>query len=97
MPRSVPPKVRTAAQRRIQAISELASYLGHADAAMAGDPAEWHRSLLRALADLADTAGEAAIELTKTAMDTKALTPTEIAKASRVTRATVYSRTKGGA
>ncbi|QWA25980.1 hypothetical protein KJK32_45325 [Streptomyces sp. JCM17656] len=91
----MPSMVRPAAQGRIQAIVKLAARLEHADAAMAGDPAEWHRTLLRTVADLAEAAGEAAIELTKTAMDTKALTPTEIAKASRVTRATVYSRAKG--
>ncbi|MFE8018532.1 hypothetical protein ACFU3O_38130, partial [Streptomyces antibioticus] len=67
---------RSDLQRQFQSISELCSYLGHADAAMASDPAEWHRNLIRALADLSEAAQTAETALTINAVKTKALTPT---------------------
>jgi hypothetical protein len=94
MSRSVPQGARTEAQQRIQTISELTAYLGHAEAAMATDDAEWYRTLIRALAQISDVAKDAEIEMTAMASDSKALTVTEIAKAAQITRAAVYGRTK---
>jgi DNA-binding NtrC family response regulator len=92
MSESVPKKIRQLTQVRIQAISELAAYLGHADAAMVSDHAEWSRSLIRALADLSRTAKETEVELTQDAIQSKSLTVTEVAKAAKLTRAAVYLR-----
>ena len=83
---------RSDLQRQFQSISELCSYLGHADAAMASDPAEWHRNLIRALADLSEAAQTAETALTINAVKTKALTPTEVSRAARITRNAVYKR-----
>lgn len=83
---------RSDLQRQFQSISELCSYLGHADAAMAGDPAEWHRALIRALADLGEAAQRAETALSINAVKTKALTPTEVSRAARITRNAVYKR-----
>lgn len=94
MSRSVPKTMRSGTQRRIQAISELTAYLGHAEGVMAEDPTEWHRSLIRALTDLADQATELERELTISAVETGALNVTEVARAARLTRAAVYNRVK---
>ncbi|MFF8329451.1 hypothetical protein [Rhodococcus qingshengii] len=92
MTRSKAATFRSDLQRQFQSISELCSYLGHADAAMASDPAEWHRNLIRALADLAEAAQKAETSLTVNAVKTKALTPTEVSRAARITRNAVYKR-----
>ncbi|MFK0182562.1 hypothetical protein ACIQVR_42180 [Streptomyces xanthochromogenes] len=83
---------RSDLQRQFQSISELTSYLGHADAAMFSDPAEWHRNLIRALADLAEAAQQAETTLCVNAIKTKSLTPTEVSRAARITRNAVYKR-----
>ncbi|MEU8764498.1 hypothetical protein [Streptomyces sp. NPDC048659] len=83
---------RSDLQRQFQSISELCSYLGHADAAMFDDPTEWHRNLIRALADLSKAAETAETALTINAVKTKALTPTEVSRAARITRNAVYKR-----
>ena len=92
MTRSKAAVFRSDLQRQFQSISELCSYLGHADAAMATDPAEWHRNLIRALADLSEAAQKAETALTVNAVKTKALTPTEVSRAARITRNAVYKR-----
>ena len=92
MTRSKAAVFRSDLQRQFQSISELCSYLGHADAAMASDPAEWHRNLIRALADLSEAAQKAETALTVNAVKTKALTPTEVSRAARITRNAVYKR-----
>jgi inactivated superfamily I helicase len=83
---------RSELQRQFQSISELVSYLGHADAAMRSDPAEWHRNLIRALADISEAAQKAETALTINAVKTKALNPTEVSRAARITRNAVYKR-----
>jgi hypothetical protein len=86
------PPIRNRFQLRLQAISELASYLGHADGAMSRDPAEWYRSLIRALTELSEEAKQAEIELCARAVQEKALNVTEVAKAAKVSRNAVYAR-----
>jgi inactivated superfamily I helicase len=83
---------RSDLQLQFQAISELVSYLGHADAAMRSDPSEWHRNLIRALADIAEAATKAETALTINAIQQKALTPTEVSRAARISRNAVYKR-----
>ncbi|MFC8614779.1 hypothetical protein [Streptomyces olivaceus] len=90
MSESVPAEIRTKMQVRLQAISELAGYLGHADAAMSRDPAEWHRNLIRAFSDLAEEAKAAETELSVHAVQSKALTTTEVSKAAKVSRTAIY-------
>ncbi|WP_331718773.1 hypothetical protein OG379_41425 (plasmid) [Streptomyces sp. NBC_01166] len=92
MTRSKAAIFRSDLQRQFQSISELVAYLGHADAAMATDPAEWHRNLIRALADISEAAQKAETSLSVNAVKTKALTPTEVSRAARITRNAVYKR-----
>lgn len=92
MTRSKAAVFRSDLQRQFKSISELVSYLGHADAAMAGDPSEWHRNLIRALAEISEAAQKAETALTVNAVKTKALTPTEVSRAARITRNAVYKR-----
>jgi hypothetical protein len=94
MTESLAREVRTKAQLHIQALSELISYLGHADAVNAGDSAEWYRTLIRGMADIADEAKTAEVALTAYAVRDEALNVTEVGKAARISRTAVYDRVK---
>lgn len=85
-------KFRADLRKDFQAIAELADYLGPAERALHRDPAEWHSSLIRALADLIKSAEETEHKLSAHALETKALTPTQVSRAARITRNAVYKR-----
>ncbi len=92
--KEVPPSLVTDFQQNLQAISEIASYLGHAEAANRDDQKLWFQTLVKKLGDLSKLASETQAQLALDAAELKAVPVTEIAEALGLTPSAFYLRRK---
>jgi hypothetical protein len=89
---TVPKKLSDQARNHLERIKELADYGLSAERMHHEDPAEWYRTILRAVADIRDESRTAERELSDSADKTKCLSPTEISRAAKISTAALYKR-----
>lgn len=94
MPQAKRPSAALTKETRahLDRIEQLLTLARAADQAEAGNPAEWTRALLRALSDMREESKAAERSLSDYAHEHELLSPTEISKAAKITRAALYKR-----
>jgi hypothetical protein len=90
----VPDTTAEQARRQLERIRDLAIYGLTADQANRRDSPEWYRTILRAAADIREESRDLERTLSDEADATKALSPTEISRAARISTAALYKRKK---
>ncbi|MFI1801983.1 hypothetical protein ACH427_32275 [Streptomyces sp. NPDC020379] len=90
----VPQQTADQAVCDLERVRDLAIFALAADRTIRSDPAEWYRTVLRAVADIRDAARDTERALSDQAQADAVLTPTEIARAARLSTAALYKRKK---